>query len=387
MRLELPYGTHTYPIEVVGRPVDILKCAVLPQPRPVAELLESALDQAVGTSSLVHTPPRGRITLIISDQTRNEPRALFVAALRGRYPTARWTIAVATGTHGPADLSALGVPAELLRDATVVNHDGHRPEDLVDLGTTSRGTPVRLHRCVVEADLVIATGCIRPHYFAGFGAGAKAIFPGLGDAAAVRINHRLKLEPNARSGIVDGNPCRDDLEEAVRQVPTPLLLVNGVCDADDQIQAVVAGDVTSAFRAGCLLALPWYQVSAEPAPLVIASDAWPVTASLYQAAKVAAAAAPLVSPGGTLALVAECSQGIGPVDIVNEAIFRTGILPRLAPGVRLVLVSALDEAQTNRTLLAYGGSVQRVLDSTTGRVLVMPHASKLIAITAPERLP
>ena len=35
-------------------------------------------------------------------------------------------------------------------------------------------------------DLVIATGCIRPHYFAGFGAGVKAIFPGLGQAAAIR---------------------------------------------------------------------------------------------------------------------------------------------------------------------------------------------------------
>ena len=70
---------------------------------------------------------------------------------------------------------------------------------------------------------------------------------------------------------------------------------------------------------------------ARPAPLVIASDALPVTASLYQAAKIAAAAAPLVEPGGTLVVAAECTDGIGPLDVVNEAIFRIGVLPRLAP--------------------------------------------------------
>ena len=31
--------------------------------------------------------------------------------------------------------------------------------------------------------------------------------------------------------------------------------------------------------------------------------------------------------------MAECADGIGPLDVVNEAIFRIGILPRLAPGV------------------------------------------------------
>src|SRR5690606_32102629 len=119
---------------------------------------------------------------------------------------------------------------------------------------------------------------------------------------------------------------------------------------------------------------------ARPAPLVIASDKLPVTASLYQAAKIAAAAAPLVEANGTLVLVAECPDGIGPVDTVNEAIFRIGILPRLAPGVRLVLVSSLSAKETGRTLLSYAGSVDDVLAAMPAApVLVLPHASKLIA--------
>lgn len=383
MRVSVPYGSRPLDFHVPeDRPVAILALPALPPPEsPVRRYLDAALDDPIGGPPLSSVPPGGRVTLVISDATRAEPRADFIAAVRARLPLdVRLTLAIATGTHGPTQIEALGVPQALLRDVTVVNHDGHDPANLVELGTTMRGTPVRVHRCVVEADLVIATGCLRPHYFAGFGAGAKAIFPGLGEATAIRINHKLKLEPDARAGIVDGNPCREDLEEAVRLVPVPVFLLNAIVDSDEEIRAAVAGDLVEAFRAGVALARPKYEVAAAPAPLVIASDALPVTASLYQAAKIAAAMAPLVAPNGTLALVAECADGIGPLETVNEAIFRIGILPRLAPGVRLVLVSDLDEKLTSQTLLAYGGSVEQLLAATSGPVLVVPHASKLIAL-------
>jgi nickel-dependent lactate racemase len=377
VRVELAYGSRPYPLELDGRDAEVLGARPLPLPPPVAHLLRGALDAPVGAA---FGAARGaRVTLIVSDATRDEPRAAFVTVLRERIPHARWTLAIATGTHGPARIGDLGLPDDVLRDATIVNHDGHAARDLVDLGTTQRGTPVRVHRCLVETDLVLATGCIRPHYFAGFGAGAKALFPGLAEATAIRTNHRWKTDPHARAGIVDGNPCRDDLEEAVRMIQTPTFLLNAVVGPDERVHAAVAGDVFAAFRVGADIARPWFTVSARPAPLVIASDALPVSASLYQAAKIAAAAAPLVAPGGALVVAAECADGIGPLDTVNEAIFRIGVLPRLPERARLVLVSALSEDETRRTLLAYAASVDSVLASVAGRVLVLPRASHLLA--------
>ena len=323
-----------------------------------------------------------RVTVVVSDATRAEPRAAFLDALRERLPAVRWTIAIATGTHGPARLAELGLPAWALRDATIVNHDGHRDDDLVRLGVTPRGTPIGLHRCVLDADLVVATGCIRPHYFAGFGAGVKAIFPGLGDARSIRLNHRLKLERGARAGNLDGNPCRADLEDAVRAVPTPMFLLNGACASDGHVHAVVAGDMVTAFRAGTTLVRRWFAVRAPRAPLVIASDAPPVTATLYQAAKIAAAVAELVEPRGTLVVAAECADGIGPVDVVNEAILRIGVLPRLAPGVTVRLVSGLAREDVARTLVGYAGSVREVVDATPGPIVVAPRASQLIVEVA-----
>lgn len=344
-----------------------MRVAAPVSPREPAPALDELLDRELARVAI---PPARDVVVIVSDATRAEPRGAFVEALRRRLGEFR--LAVATGTHGPARLDELGLPAWATR---VVNHDGH--SDVVELGVTARGTPVRVHRCVVEADLVVATGCIRPHYFAGFGAGVKAIFPGLGEATAVRVNHRLKTEPRARAGIVDRNPCRDDLEEAVAMIATPKLLVNGVCDPDGAIRAVVVGDVVDAFRRGVALAKPWFAVAAEPASVVVASDTLPVSASLYQAAKIAAAAAPFVKRDGLLIVVAECFDGIEPLDTVNDAVWRIGVLPRLPRGARLALISSVSANDVQRTLLSYGPSVESLLDSDD--VLVLPRAGQMIS--------
>lgn len=372
--LELPYGRVPYELDLAGRAASILRPAVLPAPPPIEELLAEALRSPDGRPPLrAWVAPRARVTVVVSDATRVEPRAQFLAALRAELPEARWTVAVATGTHGPAQLGELGLPTDL----PIVNHDGHADREVIELGTTSRGTPVRLHRCVVDADLVIATGCIKPHYFAGFGAGVKAIFPGLGEATAIRINHRLKTAAGSRAGIVDGNPCRADLEEAVGLLATPTFLVNGVCAPDGRVHAVVAGDLRAAFRRGCELARPWFTVRGPKARLVIASDALPVSASLYQAAKIASACAPLVAEGGDLVLVAECAEGIEPLETVNEAIFRIGVLPRLPAGATMHLVSALPPELVNRTLVRPLASLSNLVRHADS-IVVVPFASQLI---------
>jgi lactate racemase len=402
--IELPYGRVPYLLDLGARHATIVSAterASLPHlpphlpprlpprlpphlpprlPPPLAPLLDAALDAPIGRSRIEHlVRASARVTVIVSDATRDEPRAAFLEHLRARLPGVAWTIAIATGTHGPAPIDALGLPPHFLSDARIVNHDGR--SELVTIGTTSRGTPVELHRCLLEADLVVATGCILPHYFAGFGAGVKAIFPGLGSISSIRRNHALKADPRARAGIVVDNPCRADLEEAASLLPTPTFLLDGVCGPDDLVHAAVAGDPVAAFRAGVEIARPWFTVRAPRAPLVIASDALPVTASLYQSAKIAAAVAPLVTEGGTLLLVAECADGVGPLEVVNEAIFRIGVLPRLAPSASIALISSLSPAEVSRTLVAHASSPAPFLSRSP--IVVVPHASRLLFEPSP----
>jgi nickel-dependent lactate racemase len=378
VEVDLPYGRSPYRLRVDGDVVIAAARGPEGAPPEITAVLDGALAAPIASRRLEElVRPGDRVTLVVSDATRDEPRAELVAAVRARLGSVRLTIAVATGTHGPCPVDRLGIPPRLLAGAELVMHDGHRDDDLVVAGATRRETPIRLHRCAVEADLVVATGAIRPHYFAGFGAGIKAVFPGLGGAREIRINHRLKQERDARAGVVVGNPCRDDLEEAVAMLPRVFLL-NTVCDPDEHVRAAVAGDVIAAFRAGAELARPWFTADAPRTRTIVVSDALPVTGSLYQASKLVAAVAPLLDDDATVIVVAECPEGIGPVDTVNQAIYEIGLRPRLPSRHRIVLVSSLDAATVAPSYARWAARAEDVLAGAPGPIVVAPRAGHLI---------
>lgn len=382
--LILPFGSSPYVLELGPH----VHPAVIHPPDPgpghaVEELIEEALNHPISAPRLGDAVPRGaRVVVCVSDATRDDPRNAMLRAILARIPAdIELTIAVASGTHGPSDLGRLGIDDDIWARARVVNHDAHVDTDLVTIGTTRRGTPVRLHRCVMEADWVIATGRIKPHYFAGYGAGCKAIFPGLGANREIRINHQLKLEPGSRAGQIDGNPCRDDLEEAVAMVPARKYLLNIVIDDFGRPHLAVAGDMDQAFRAGVRVCEPMYRVSAPRAGLVIVSDRLPVTGSLYQASKLVAATAALLREGGTVVIAAECPEGIGPVETVNRAIYEIGLAPRLPAKHRIVLVSRLAKEQVAPSYCEWAPSIEAViagLGEEPIQATILPQASSLL---------
>ena len=234
-----------------------------------------------------------------------------------------------------------------------------------------------MHRCVVEADLVIATGVIRPHYFAGWGAGTKAVFPGLAQAAAIRINHRWKTDLSARPGLVVGNVCRMDMEEASAMAAPRAFLLNGVADAHGHVRAAVAGDVRAAFMSGVDFGRAWATVSAPRSRCIVVDDLPPVTDSLYQASKLVASVADLLQVGGTIVIVAPCGRGIGPVDVVNQAIYEIGLKPRLPADHHIVLVSDLPSEHVIPSYARPARSVESAI-SGVDELLVVRGASKLL---------
>ena len=102
------------------------------------------------------------------------------------------------------------------------------------LASPRRGTPVEIMRAVAEADRRILLGNIEFHYFAGFSGGAKALMPGVSTRAAIRCNHSHMAEPGAKAGVLEGNPVREDLEEAAAIVGADYI-VNVVLDAHKHI--------------------------------------------------------------------------------------------------------------------------------------------------------
>ena len=133
--------------------------------------------------------------------------------------------------------------------------------------------------------------------------------PGVCSYAAIRDNHSMMLAPTARAGVLEGNPVREDIDEAGGIVGVDFLF-NVVLDEHKHILHAVAGHYLEAHRAGvrlydarCDLTVP------QAADVVIASPGGrPKDINLYQAQKTLDNVAGAVRDGGVVILVARCPR-------------------------------------------------------------------------------
>ncbi len=348
---------------------------------PLAELCRSALAAPIGAPPLASLAQGARrVAVVISDASRDEPREAMLDALLDTIPAERVTLVVASGTHrGDASV----VPARYASLPCVV-HDAGRLDLSVDLGTTGEGTRVRVLREVADADLVVVTGRIRPHYFAGWSGGVKGVFPGCGYRDDILVNHLLKADPSARPGRVDDNRCRRDMEGAAGKLPGRLFMLDVLCDCDGTPVAAAAGDAVTAHRALCARARELFLVRAPRSPVVVVADRPPVTRSLYQASKLLAPAGAVLDDGGTVIIVAECDLGTGDLSRVNDGIYRLGIAHQLPPRHDIVLVSSLPDDVVVKTYARPAADLGRALSAALGaasadRALLLWRAGEMIA--------
>jgi len=141
--------------------------------------IAAAIDAPIGTASLSDLADGGgTVTIAVDDLSRPTPGARLLPAIIGRLTAAGIQpqdirIIMAVGAHRPCtgqDLSKkLG--KSVLDSVSVENH--HPYENLVDLGESSRGTPIRVNAPFMEGDLKLAVGCVIPHYGPGFGGGVS----------------------------------------------------------------------------------------------------------------------------------------------------------------------------------------------------------------------
>ena len=123
-------------------------------------------------------------------------------------------------------------------------------EDLVYLGDTDAGIPVKMNAEYVNADLRVSCGGIIPHPTAGYGGGAKLTMPGVSSYETITAHHLSdKFDDNAERGIVDGNAHRVEIENVAAFCP-PDFIVNPVLNRNMQVAGLYCGHYIRAHRAG-----------------------------------------------------------------------------------------------------------------------------------------
>ena len=206
--------------------------------------------------------------------------------------------------------------------AEVANHDAFDPAQLVEQGTTRRGTPVAVNRRYVEADLRVSVALVEPHLIAGFSGGRKAICPGIcGIETLLRFHAPELIQPDeACAGLLDGNPAHEEAFEAATIAGAPELTVNVTLDEERRLTGVFAGAMDAAHRAAVAQSLRQSKVAIpEPVDIAITTSAgYPLDLTFYQGVKGIAAPLRIVKPGGTIIVAHECAEGIGEADLVRR---------------------------------------------------------------------
>ncbi|MBN2550754.1 MAG: nickel-dependent lactate racemase, partial [Anaerolineales bacterium] len=246
---------------VVSRPAEPV--------RDAQGAIQEALARPTGSPRLRELAgPGKRACIAFTDITRACPDHLLVPALIAELESAGVqeqdiTLLCATGMHRPSTPAEkiIKLGASVAARYRVIDNEPQNPAALVDLGITPGGVPVQVHRAAIETDLLIATGIVEPHQYAGYSGGGKTAAVGAAGEALIAYTHGPAFvdHPNVRLGRIEDNPFRAAVNEAARRAGLRFIL-NVVLDEQQRILRVAAGDPEQAFQELVAFARSVYEV-------------------------------------------------------------------------------------------------------------------------------
>lgn len=272
--------------------------------------------------------PGMRAVIAFTDATRHSPDEMLVGWLlrelaRCGISADDVTLLCATGLHRP--ITSAECEIKLGRDLAgrlrIVNHNALHSAGLAGLGAIDIegvGTvPVVTNRFCLEADLLLATGVVEPHQYAGYSGGAKTVVIGCGGEATIQATHGPAMldHPGTRLGAVDGNPFQEVMRRAGEMIGLDYV-INVLLDENGAILASAAGAPRDVHDYLIGLGRSALEVPVErPAHIAIAGVSPAKASNLYQASRAATYLAladrtPLL-PGAPIILPAAIPEGAG----------------------------------------------------------------------------
>lgn len=415
MELEFGFGNTVQKVSVPDKNViGVLHANEVKHELEGADEVRRALANPIGAPLLKEVVrPGEKVAIVTSDITRPMPTYVVMPPLLDALYEAGVkkediTLVFALGSHRhhtPEEMKKLA-GERAYAEIKCVDSD---PTDCVHMGVTSHGTPVDVFRTVAEADRRICLGNIEYHYFAGYSGGAKAIMPGVSTRAAIQSNHSQMVSEDACAGKLEGNPVREDIEEAGAICGIDYIL-NVVLDEHKHVIMAAAGDAVKAHREACRFLDRIYRKEIpERADIVLVSQGGaPKDLNLYQTQKALDNAKHAVKKGGIVILIGSCKEGLG------EGVFEDWMLHSPSPkamierirtdfqlgghkaaaiamvleNADIYLVSDLPEDFVRKIFLEPKASAQEALDCAFAKlgkdatVLAMPYGGSTLPLVA-----
>ena len=268
-------------------------------------------------------PPR--VVIAVTDLTRACPDDALVPPLleelhAGGIADAEILIMVGVGLHRPTTdaekIEKLG--PDIVRRVLVTDSNGLDPAMWADLGTIPPyDVPGFTQKLIKDADLVLATGIVEPHQYAGYSGGRKTVAIGCCGEPVITATHGMRFleDPGVRLGRIDGNPFHATVREIAKRAGL-VFCINVVVDDRERVVAVASGEPDAVLadlvaKAAAIYTRPIY----KQYDIAIAGVGAPKDVNLYQASRAATylrfAPTPVVREGGSIILPAKLDEGAG----------------------------------------------------------------------------
>ncbi len=316
----LPYGNTEVHLTIALR--DLLGVAE-PEPQkpqaPPRELVSDSLSNPLGGKGLEELVDSDTSVALAIDGTitpRLAPPVLgpIVERLVSLGVPKEWiTLVVGNGCRGRSDRDLV----RLLRgegSLAGVNIHEHTKDssNLVSLGATSRRTPVEVSKWFEGADVRMAVGEVLLDSFMGFKGAQSAVLPGVSSRASIERNRLLAFEGEVAPGVVDGNPVKEDVMEAVKIADVDLAVNLVVSHEGGLLGAFSGGPEESWARAVSEVGVS-YRVRAEGNAdiVVVSAGGSRFDFDLHHAVWALSGASQIAKKESTIIFLAECSEGLG----------------------------------------------------------------------------
>ncbi len=302
--------------------------AASPSVEPLADVRE-AIDKALADP--INSPPLRKLAkqgdtvcIVFTDITRNTPEHLLVPALLAELHAAGVgdediTLLCGTGLHRPStpQEKVIKLGQSIVDRYRVLDHEPFNLAGLEDLGITESGIPLSVNSVAYHADLLIATGIVEPHQYAGYSGGPKTVAIGAAGEPMIAHTHGPKMvdHPGTRLGKIEGNIFHQAVTEAARRAGLNFIL-NVVQDDHKLPVAILAGTPEATFEELVKVAKGLYEVPIQQEyDVVVAGVGFPKDMNLYQASRAASqlffAPASVVKDGSVFIVPAPTPEGAG----------------------------------------------------------------------------
>lgn len=254
--LRVPYGAKgTLQLEVEDR--NLVLDTDVSFPEEIADLNRAILDAldnpVAGAPFSARLAEARRVVLLVDNFARLTPADRILPPILERIRSAGKEVEILIASGALREMNETELQRKLGREilaagVPIYQSKARESWEYEFIGVTSYGTPINVHRRLLEADFSLAITMTQATLW-GYGGGGSMILPGVCSYESIEWNHRLMTCPYCAVGYEPpANRMREDIEEATVMSGLDMSLL-AILNPQLGILDLTAGETIAAHRA------------------------------------------------------------------------------------------------------------------------------------------